>query len=124
MPVHVPMAMMYQESSFKHNAKPPRTRLFGIIPWKRPSSAYGYAQALDGTWEEYKRTAGNMLSSRSNFGDAIDFMGWYIDRAHRQNKISKWDAYNQYLAYHDGIAGWRRKTYTKKPWLMSVARTV
>lgn len=123
-PVHVPMAMMFQESSFRHNAKPPMDYLLGFIPWGRVSSAYGYAQALDGTWSDYKAQAGNMFSSRSNFHDAIDFMGWYISLTTKENKISKWDAYNQYLAYHDGRAGWRAQTYKKKAWLMQTAQTV
>lgn len=123
-PVHVPMAMMYQESSFRHDAKPPRDYLLGFIPWGRVSSAYGYAQALDGTWAEYKSQAGSVLSSRSSFDDAMDFMGWYMHLTHQQNGISKWDAYNQYLAYHEGRAGWRRKTFNKKPWLKRTAQTV
>ena len=44
-PIHVPMSMMYQESSFKHDAQPPRDYLLGFIPWGRVSSAYGYSQA-------------------------------------------------------------------------------
>ena len=57
-PVQVPMAMMYQESSFKHDALPPRYYFLGFIPWGRVSSAYGYAQAKDETWADYKREAG------------------------------------------------------------------
>ena len=44
-PIHVPMSIMYQESSFRHDAQPPRDYLFGFIPWGRVSSAYGYSQA-------------------------------------------------------------------------------
>ena len=44
-PIHVPISMMYQESSFKHNALPPRDYLLGFIPWGRVSTAYGYSQA-------------------------------------------------------------------------------
>ncbi|MBH3956766.1 hypothetical protein I5R29_29880, partial [Pseudomonas aeruginosa] len=51
-PVQVPMAMMYQESSFKHDALPPRYYFLGFIPWGRVSSAYGYAQAKDETWAD------------------------------------------------------------------------
>ena len=49
-PIHVSMAIMYQESRFVADAQPPRPWLLGIIPWFRDSSAYGYAQAQDGTW--------------------------------------------------------------------------
>lgn len=34
-PIHVPMAMMYQESSFRHDAVPPRYYFLGFIPWGR-----------------------------------------------------------------------------------------
>ena len=82
-PIHVPMAMMYQESTFIHDAKPPRDYvLFGLIPWGRVSSAYGYAQAKDGTWNDYKRETDNRFADRDNFEDAIDFMGWYISKTH------------------------------------------
>ena len=39
-------------------------------------------------------------------------------------KISKWDAKNQYLAYHEGHGGFKRKTYNSKPWLVKVAYKV
>ena len=39
-PIHVPMAIMYQESSFKAKARPPKDYFFfGLIPWGRVSSA-------------------------------------------------------------------------------------
>lgn len=123
-PLQVPMAMMYQESSFRHNARPPRKYLLGFIPWGRVSSAYGYAQALDGTWSDYKRQAGGVFARRDNFNDAIDFMGWYMDQSQKQNGIAKTDVYNQYLAYHEGQTGWRRKAYNQKAWLKSTAVTV
>jgi hypothetical protein len=76
-PVPVLMATVRKESGFKSNAKPPRTKLFGVIPWKRQSSAYGYSQALDGTWAQYQREAGGFAARRNNFADAVDFVGWY-----------------------------------------------
>jgi hypothetical protein len=76
-PVHVLMATIYTESGFRPYARPPRTKLLGFIPWKRASSAYGYSQALNGTWDRYKRETGRWTASRSNFGDAIHFIGWY-----------------------------------------------
>ena len=45
-PIATQMAFVYYESSFRSHARPPRTRLLGFIPWRRPTSAYGYAQAL------------------------------------------------------------------------------
>ncbi len=123
-PPQVPMAMMYQESSFRDDALPPRYYFLGFIPWGRVSSAYGYAQAKDETWADYKREAGGWLSSRDNFHDAMDFMGWYISKTQRLNGVSKWDAYGQYLNYHEGWSGYRRRSYDDKAWLKRVAQKV
>ena len=57
-PIPVMMAMIYKESSFERKAKPPRKRILWIIPWSRPSTAYGYSQALDTTWDAYKQETG------------------------------------------------------------------
>lgn len=123
-PIHVPMSMMFQESSFRHNARPPMRYFLGFIPYGRASSAYGYSQAKTETWADYQRETNRRFASRSNFADAMDFMGWYIDKTHRINGVSKWDAYNQYLNYHDGWGGYQRGTYRSKAWLISVARRV
>jgi hypothetical protein len=123
-PVHVMMAIMHKESSFRADAKPPRKQLLGMIPWKRPSSAVGYAQALDGTWEEYEDEAGGFGASRSDFEDAIDFIGWYTNKTNKKNGVSKWNAEHQYYAYHDGHGGYNRGSYKKKAWLRKVARKV
>ncbi len=123
-PIHVQMSIIRQESSFHFDAKPPRKKLLGIIPWKRPSDAYGYAQALESTWQSYKDETGRRFADRDDFKDAIDFVGWYTDKSQKTVGISKWDPYNQYLAYHEGQGGWRRKTYNKKSWLKEAARKV
>jgi hypothetical protein len=123
-PVHVQMAIIRQESSFRFDAKPPRTKLLGVIPWKRPSNAYGYAQALDSTWDWYRKDAGRRWADRDDFDDAIDFVGWYTNKSAQTVGISKWDPYNQYLAYHEGHGGWKKGTYRKKSWLTGVARKV
>lgn len=123
-PAAVQMSILYQESSFDGEARPPRTKLFWFIPWTRPTSAYGYSQALDSTWDDYKRSTHSYFVKRNSFADATDFMGWYSEQAHRQAGISKYDAYRLYLAYHEGWNGYKRRTYLRKPWLMSVARKV
>lgn len=123
-PIHVQMAILRQESRFRDDAQPPRRRLLGVIPWTRPSSAYGYAQAKDATWDWYIQKTGNRGADRDDFADATDFVGWYGNTSHRMLGISKWDTYSQYLAYHEGQGGFKRKTYRKKPWLMKVARRV
>ena len=123
-PVHVQMAIMHQESKFNATARPPRTKLLWIIPWTRPSTAYGYAQALNGTWAHYRRTQGGFLSSRRDFSDGVDFIGWYANDAYKRAGIHRSDAYSLYLAYHEGIGGYLRKTYLRKPWLIKVAHKV
>ena len=124
LPIQVQLAIMRQESSFKHDAAPPRDTLLGIPMWWRISSAYGYAQAKDSTWDWYKDKTGRWFASRENYADAVDFMGWYTSISQRTLGISKWDAYNQYLAYHEGHGGWKKKSYNKKQWLIGVAKKV
>jgi hypothetical protein len=123
-PVHIPMAIMYQESSFKADAQPPMQYFLGFIPTGRASSAYGYSQAKTMTWGDYVRETGNSWSSRDDFDDAMDFMGWFIHKTHKINKVSKWDAYNQYLNYHEGWGGFRKKSFRKKKWLQKTAKKV
>jgi hypothetical protein len=122
-PISVQMAIIHQESSFDGKAKPDREKLLWIIPWKRPSSAYGYSQALKQTWENYQKNTGEH-GKRNHFSAASDFIGWYSDQANKRAGIAKNNAYALYLAYHEGIGGYQQKTYTKKSWLMPVARKV
>lgn len=123
-PIHVQLAIIHQESKFKEDAKPPRKKLFWFIPGARVSSAFGYAQALDGTWKNYQKSTGNHGADRDDFEDAVDFIGWYGYQSHRKLGISKWNAKAQYLAYHEGQGGYKKKSYLKKPWLVKVASRV
>lgn len=123
-PIHVQLAIIRQESTFKFDARPPRGKLLGFIPWKRPSDAYGYAQALESTWARYQKDTGRHGADRDDFGDAIDFVGWYTHRSQAVAGISKWDPYNQYLAYHEGQTGWLKKSYRYNGKLKNIARTV
>ena len=123
-PVAVNMAFIYQESSFRARAKPERSRILWVLPGPRPSSAYGYAQALDSTWAEYERTSGNRRASRSNFSDAIDFVAWYNANSRRMSDIGPSDARNLYFAYHEGNGGYQRGTYREKQWLIDAANNV
>ncbi len=123
-PIPVQMAIIHQESKFDARAEPPRTKLLWVIPWKRPTTAYGYTQALKSTWDLYRQSSGSMWSSRNDFTDGVDFIGWYINQAHRRAGIPRDDAYAQYLAYHEGITGYMRRSYLKKSWLIPVARKV
>ncbi len=123
-PVPVQMATIHQESKFIGNARTPLRYSLGVIPMGRQSSAYGYSQALDGTWEEYKEQTGNRRAKRDNIRDATDFMGWYMDQSTRRLGIARNDARNQYLAYHEGRTGFASGSYNAKPWLVTVAGRV
>lgn len=123
-PINVSMAIMAQESAFRARAKPPIRWFLGIIPYGRPSNAYGYPQALDSTWANYRRDAGSIFSQRDNFDDAIDFIQWYMHQTYTLNRVPKTDAFGQYLNYHEGQGGYRRGTWKNKSWLISVARRV
>lgn len=118
------LAFIRQESSFVADAKPPRTKILWVLPGPRASSAYGYPQAKDGTWGDFKKATGRYLASRDNFDDAAQFVGWYVARAHQIARIPKNDAYRHYLAYHEGVGGFQRGTFNKKRWLQSVASRV
>jgi hypothetical protein len=107
-PVPILMATIYVESGFKSNARPPRTRLLGFIPWKRPSSAYGFSQALNGTWDHYRSATGHFMARRTKFADAVDFVGWYHRKNHDRTGIALNDPYRLYLAYHDGPEAYAR----------------
>jgi len=123
-PIRVQMAIIHQESRYEAYAKPPRRKILWVIPWARPTSAEGYAQAVDGTWRLYLQETRRSRASRASFSAATDFIGWFGYRAHRRLGISRSDAYSLYLAYHEGINGFKQQTYRRKPWLMPVARQV
>ena len=107
-PVPILMATINTESSYRARARPPRSKLLGFIPWKRASSAYGYSQALDGTWAEYQAKTGRWGARRSDFGDAVRFVGWYHRKSHERNGIALNDMRNLYLAYYSGHGGYSR----------------
>lgn len=123
-PIPIMMAIIYQESRFQADARPPRRKILGFIPGPRPSSAYGYSQAKTSTWKDYKRDAGRFGADRDDFADAIDFVGWYNFQSVRRSGISPQDPYGLYLAYHEGHGGYNRSTYLSKAWLLAVASKV
>ena len=123
-PVHVQMATIYQESKFISDARTPLRFTLGVIPMGRQSSAFGYSQALDGTWEEYLAETGRRGARRDDIRDATDFMGWYMTGTQRALGIPLSDAQNQYLAYHEGRSGFRRGSHNSKAWLLRVAAEV
>ncbi len=123
-PVPVLMATIYQESKFIGDARTPFQYTLGVIPMGRQSSAFGYSQALDGTWREYQVDQRKMSARRDRIDDATDFMGWYMNRTRDRNGIPLTDARNQYLAYHEGHTGYARGSYNAKSWLVRIAGTV
>lgn len=123
-PIALQLAIINQESAFSQFAKPKRKKILGIFPGSRPSTAFGYAQVTNPTWEWYKTKTQNNNASRANFSDVTDFIGWYTTQSKNIVGISKNDFYNQYLAYHEGQGGWKKESYLDKLWLIEVAKTV
>ena len=117
------LAVIHQESRFRAQARP-WWRLLGLFPVAPASSAYGFGQATDGTWRDYRLATGRRGARRDDFADAVDFVGWYADVIHRTTRVAKDDAYHLYLAYHEGPGGFARGSHRGKPWLLGVARRV
>jgi hypothetical protein len=124
LPTEVLLAIIWRESSFRAEARTQRTYLLGVVPTGRVSTAFGYAQAIDGTWDWYRRETGRSGAERDVFRDAADFVGWYTARTKAVNGVPLTDAYNQYLAYHEGHKGYERGTWKAKDWLIGAAGQV
>ena len=118
------LAFIKQESSFKARARPPHKKLFNTIPVGRITSSYGYAQATTDTWQWYQNDTGNTRHRRDDFANSAEFIAWYVNKSSEMNNIPKTDVYNQYLAYHEGQGGFKNKSYTDKPWLLDIAKSV
>ena len=123
-PISVGMAFANKESSYVRDARPPRERLLGILPWRRKSSAYGYAQATDETWHDYQKATGRRDADRDKFADAIDFIGWYNARSQQRLGIPRNDPYHLYIAYHEGHAGYATGQWKNDPVMKDRARRV
>jgi hypothetical protein len=122
-PVNVLMAFVQRESDFQAKARPDRP-WFLFVPLPRRSSAYGYAQAQDPVWKEYRQANSGWFKSRKNMNNSLDFLGWYTDRIHRELGISKWDPRQLYLAYHEGIGGYRTGQWKHDSHLLQTADDV
>ena len=121
-PIYIQLAIIKIESNFDWLAKPPRKKIFKIIPSKRPSSSFGYSQAVKGTWEQYKKETGNKLATRMRFKDSVDFIGWYTNKTETILKIPKKNAFKQYIAYHEGWGNF--KNYKKNEKVIKLAKKV
>ena len=113
-PIYIQLAFIKMESGFDWLAKPERLKIFKVIPYRRPSSSFGYSQAVKGTWEQYKKETNNPLATRTRFKDSVDFIGWYTNKTAKLLKISKKDAYRQYLAYHEGWGNYKNYKNNQK----------
>ena len=113
-PIYLQLAIIKMESDFDWLAKPQRQKIFKVIPYKRPSSSFGYSQAVKGTWNQYKKETNNKLATRARFRDSVDFIGWYTDKTEKLLKISKKDVYRQYLAYHEGWGNYKNYKNNQK----------
>jgi len=123
-PVPLQLAIIHHESGFDAAARPPRTKILWIFPGPRPSSAYGYGQVLDGTWEKYRESTGEYFADRDEFEDVVDFIGWYGHVGAKRYGIPRHDPYAFYLAYHEGHGGFARGSYKAKASLRRTARSV
>jgi len=122
--VPVMMSIMYQESQFVQKARPPRSRFLWIFRGPRASNAYGFAQVKSETWVDYQRDEGGIWARRDSFKDAVDFIGWYNYQSQKRSNIKPNDAYNLYLAYHEGQGGYNKGSYNNKGWLKATAQKV
>ena len=121
-PIYLQLAIIKMESGFDWLAKPPRQKLFKVIPYKRPSSSFGYSQAVKGTWKQYKDETGNKFATRTRFKDSVDFIGWYTNKTEKILKVSKKDAFKQYIAYHEGWGNY--KNYKNNIKVINLAKRV
>ena len=121
-PISLQLSIIKMESDFDWLAKPPRHKLFKVIPYKRKSSSLGYSQAVKGTWEQFKSETNNPLATRVRFKDSVDFIGWYTNKTEKILKISKKDSFRQYIAYHEGWGNY--KNYKKNSKVISLAKRV
>ena len=121
-PIYIQLAFIKMESNFDWLAKPKKLKIFKVIPYRRPSSSLGYSQAVIGTWEQYKKETNNKLATRIRFKDSVNFIGWYTNKTEKILKISKKDAFRQYIAYHEGWGNY--KNYKKKQKVILLAKKV
>ena len=121
-PIYVQLAFIKMESDFDWLARPKRLKIFKVIPYRRPSSSLGYSQAVEGTWKQYKEETNNKLATRTRFKDSVDFIGWYTNKTEKLLKISKKDAFRQYIAYHEGWGNYKK--YKEKPKVILLAKKV
>ena len=110
-PISSILAVINKESGFRRFAKPKRTKLFKIIPYRRPSSSLGFSQAVNKTWDLYKKENNKLAALRISFKSSSDFIGWYFWKTNKINKISFTNTRDMYLNYYLGWKAYKNKTY-------------
>ena len=123
-PISSILAVMNKESGFKRFAKPKRTKLFKIIPYRRPSSSLGFSQAVNKTWDLYKKENNKLAALRISFKNSSDFIGWYFWKTNKINKVSIKDTRNMYLNYYLGWTAYKNKAYQNDKKAIIFAKSV
>ena len=123
-PISSILAVINKESGFRRFAKPKRTKLFKIIPYRRPSSSLGYSQAVNKTWDLYKKENNKPLALRISLKHSSDFIAWYFWKTNKINKVSLKDTRNMYLNYYLGWTAYKNKAYEKDRKAIILAKNV
>ena len=93
-----------------------------FIPWNRVSSAYGFSQALDGTWAQYRREIGNFTARPHRFFRRGGFCRLYHGKTIDTFGVARDDTFNLYLAYYFGWGGYKRGEWRTNAGAYSVMR--
>ena len=101
-----------------------RTRWSFIGNYFKYFSSFGYSQAVKKTWELYKTETNNSLAIRTRFKDSVMFIGWYINKTNKINKIPLNDSYRQYLNYYLGWGNYAKKVYKTDKKAIILAKNV
>ena len=123
-PIHIILAIVYKESGFMRYAKPPRKKYFKLPIGKRESSSFGYSQAINASWEKFQDETNKPLALRTRFVDSVLFIGWYMKKTNKINKIPLNDAYRQYLNYYLGQTAYANKAYKTNKKAIIYAKSV
>ena len=123
-PISSILAVINKESGFRRFAKPKRTKLFKIIPYRRPSSSLGFSQAVVKTFSLYKKENNKPLALRISFKSSSDFIGWYFWKTNKINKVSLNDTRNLYLNYYLGWTAYKNKAYQNDKKAIIFAKSV
>tara|TARA_A200000159_G_C7142737_1_gene263799 strand:+ start:201 stop:530 length:330 start_codon:yes stop_codon:yes gene_type:complete len=62
------------------------------------------------------------FATRTRFKDSVDFIGWYTTKTEKILKVSKTDAFKQYIAYHEGWGNY--KNYKSNQKVINLAKRV